>query len=357
MLAAVLAVGMPVAGMSPGAAAPTPGTAAAGPALTVAPTTGLDPGGAAIRVTGTGFDTAKQLFGSPRGIYLAFGVLTLGADGRPTNPDWYTDATSYQAAVYVYPRPPGGVDTPTTKTMETDPANPDGRTNGRFDFELTRADGSPITARWTAGGQTYDCTAPGVTCYVLTFAAKGDTDRSQDLFVPVRFASGDPDPDPDPAHGTATQVIRVGVNAGPLTLSSAGEEVVLPDVQLRDTEQETSAPLNEVTVGDYRAESPGWTLVGQVSDFRSGDDRIAAANLGWVPAARSTASALVSGAATPVEAGPPAPPGQGLDRPRVLCRAGVGAGGSWVCGALLTLGVPGATRPGTYRALLTLTLS
>jgi len=358
VVALVVAAALGPAPVRAGASVPVPAAAASGPSLMVTPATDLDPAGAVIRVTGTGYDSAKALFGSHRGIYVAFGALTLGPDGRPTDPSWYTDASGYQAAVYVHRRPPGSVDSPTQKTMEVDPSNPDGATNGRFDFELTRADGSPITARWTAGDRTYDCTDPATRCYVLSFAAKGDTDRSQDVFIPVRFTGGPgPGPDPDPA-ATVTQTVTATVLGGALTLTATGDGVTLPPVGLRDVDQTTSAPLGDLIVGDYRETSPGWTLTGQVTDFRHGEDRIVADNLGWTPAARAAPSSLVAAGGDDVVAGPPAPPGQGLGSPRVLCGAPAGRGnGSWVCSALLTLGVPGSTRPGTYVATLTLTLA
>ena len=103
-------------------------------------------------------------------MYVAFGP-------KPSlNPgDWFTNIELYQASVWVHPT--GGTNTATNKTM-----NPD----GTFSFTLTNANGSTLKPVY---GST-DCTK--IQCGVLTMAAHGSTDRSQDSFRPVIFNTPDP---------------------------------------------------------------------------------------------------------------------------------------------------------------------
>jgi len=111
--------------------------------------------------------------------------------------------------------------------------------------------------------------------------------------------------------------------------------------------------LNQATVTDLRGSNAGWDLTGSSSDF-SGPATIAASNLGWVP----TASRL-SGSGT-VVAGATVTPGvgNGLGATSTLCNAAGGSSaGRFTCAGQLNLNVPDNVPPGTYQALLTLTLA
>jgi hypothetical protein len=286
--------------------------APSGPAVTVTPSSGVDPAGGTLAVTGSGFNPAGA------GIYVVFG---------PKHDDYWANAAYYQQAKWV-------------RAGGADPLNPDGT------FGTTLA----VSATYTDGtGASVDCRT--VQCYVLTFAAHGSADRSQDTSTPIAFQS------PGGANGgTAEQEITTQVLAtGPLTLTSTGAAVALSAATPGAV---ASGNLNAVTVKDLRGTNAGWSVVGQVEQFTSGlGGTIAADNLGWTPNATVVGDGL-NGADGTVTAGGVAQPGSGLGTARTLCGAAAGASaGQFQCGARLDLGVPAATAPGDYTATLTLTLS
>ncbi|MFE2873853.1 LPXTG cell wall anchor domain-containing protein [Embleya sp. NPDC059259] len=141
----------PAASAQLGQAAPQ--AAAGGAKLTVTPSTGLDPAGASITVSGSGYAA-----GSGNGIYVVFG---------PKEADWTTNAGNYGASKWLKAFGPGGI-------------NPDGT------FSATLTD---VKATYKNGaGKDVDCLK--TECYVLTMAAHGSPDRSQDAFVKVSFKGG-----------------------------------------------------------------------------------------------------------------------------------------------------------------------
>ncbi|MEV0396325.1 HtaA domain-containing protein [Polymorphospora rubra] len=293
----------------------------AGPAVTVTPATGVDPAGTTATVTGSGFDPQAA---NGNGIYVAF--------GPKNDADYWVNSRRYKSVKWVNKNvttPGGGQD-----ILNAD---------GTFDTTLE------VAARYTDGnGNEVDCTA--VQCYILTFAAHGSADRSQDTFTPVSFTT--------PVAGSADQEITAEVRqTGPLTLAVAGSTVALGAVEPGGT---ATGALNTVTVRDQRGTNAGWSLVGQVEQFTGSlGGTIAADNLGWVPNASFVADGLVStpGVVTP---GAPANPGEGtgLGTARTLCSSAAGAsGGQFECGAQLNLGVPASSTPGDYTATLTVTLS
>ncbi|MGW9207670.1 hypothetical protein ACWGR4_11830 [Embleya sp. NPDC055664] len=127
--------------------------AAGGVKLTVTPSTGLDPAGASITVKGSGYAA-----GSGNGIYVVFG---------PKEADWTTNAGNYGASKWI-------------KAYGADGVDPDGT------FSVTLTD---VKAAYKNGaGKDVDCLKTA--CYVLTMAAHGSPDRSQDAFVKVAFKDG-----------------------------------------------------------------------------------------------------------------------------------------------------------------------
>ena len=131
---------------------------------TITPSANVNPAGEPLRAQGLGF--ANTL---PVGVYVAF-----GPDPKTLPADWFTRIELFQAAVWVNPN---GTGTATNKKMTAD---------GTFDFNLTRADGSPITAVYTNGlGKVVNCKV--VQCGIIVMKAHGSTDRSWDRFSPVTF--------------------------------------------------------------------------------------------------------------------------------------------------------------------------
>ncbi|WFE23694.1 HtaA domain-containing protein [Solwaraspora sp. WMMD937] len=294
------------------------GGAPAAPSVDVTPDTGVDPAGVTVTVDGSGFDPQAN---DAAGIYVSFG---------PKVDEHWTNASVLQVTKWV--------SSTNEPTDARDTMNPDGS------FSTTL----PISAQYIdRNGNAVDCTV--TQCYVITFAARGSADRSQDTFTPISFAA--------PAGGgdASQQIAATVLGGGPLTLSVAGSSVTLPPT---GNGAVTSGELNTATVSDLRGTNAGWSLVGQVGDFvAAGGAVIAADNLGWAPTASVVDDPLV-GATGTVTPGAVADPGAGLGTARALCTSAAGASaGSFTCGAQLNLGVPAAAASGDYTATLTLTLS
>jgi hypothetical protein len=111
--------------------------------------------------------------------------------------------------------------------------------------------------------------------------------------------------------------------------------------------------MADVTVSDTRNTYPGWSVVGQVSDFTSPTDPdvpIPGNQLGWVPTGTFLADGAVLGGTVA-----PASPGLGTTA-AILASANPGTGfGASSLGANLTLAIPPATPSGNYSGELTLT--
>ncbi|XTZ18422.1 HtaA domain-containing protein [Micromonospora echinospora] len=295
-----------------------PGT----PSVTVTPSSAVDPAGATLTVTGSGFDADAN---GGVGFYVAFG---------PKTAEFWTNARPYKPVKWVHKA--------ASSSGGQAKLNADGTFSTTLDVLPTYTDGN---------GGPVDCTA--TQCYVLTFAAHGSTDRSQDTATPITFAGSG-----GPGGGGADQEITTQVlQTGPLTLTSAGASVALSAAAPGAV---AGGALNAVTVSDLRGSNAGWNVVGQVEDFTGTPGGVIAAdNLGWTPSASVVDDGLVGtpGAVTPGSRAVPGA-GTGLGGARTLCGAAAGASaGTFQCGAALDLGVPASTAPGDYTATLTLTLS
>ncbi|MFI0368959.1 hypothetical protein ACH35V_13835 [Actinomadura sp. 1N219] len=133
-------------------AAPLPAHAAS---VQVSPTSGVNPAGQAVTVRGSGFDPVRN---NKFGVYVVFG---------PRRPDWTSNSNAYLAANWVHPGGSGGGQA---------------RMSASGGFSVTLS----VKAKYTDGdGRKVDCLA--TQCYVITMAAHGVPDRSQDTFTPIRF--------------------------------------------------------------------------------------------------------------------------------------------------------------------------
>jgi hypothetical protein len=151
------------------AALPTTGgpAVAATPGVTVEPAEALAPEDQEITVTGTGFDPAAN---GAVGIYVVFGP-------RTEAPRYFTDAELYIAARWVHV---GAADVPGQATLAAD---------GSFSTTLA------IEPRFVDGhGTEVDCLVEE--CVVITMAAHGVADRTQDTFTPITFAPQAASPTP-----------------------------------------------------------------------------------------------------------------------------------------------------------------
>lgn len=176
----------------------TPGT----PALTVSRTSGLDPSGEKVTVTGTGYDTSK-------GVYVALCDTANASSTQAPSPciggvDMEGEGG---ASVWVSSNPPPygeGLATPYTG----------GGTDGGFTVELTVKGSDEHT----------DCLSAATDCAVVT---RNDhtrsSDRGQDVFVPVTFSGQTGDPGTSGGNGGASGDGATGSgNTGGTTTSGAG---------------------------------------------------------------------------------------------------------------------------------------
>ncbi|WP_444962667.1 cell wall protein [Nocardiopsis sp. M1B1] len=139
------------------------------PTLSVSKTSGLDPEGETVTVTGSGYDTAK-------GIYVALcDTSGAGPDQAPSPCIGGVDMEgSSGASVWVSSNPP-----PYGEGLAVPYSG--GGADGGFSVEL----------RVRASDENTDCADPGTECAVVT---RNDhtrsSDRGQDVFVPVSFGGG-----------------------------------------------------------------------------------------------------------------------------------------------------------------------
>jgi hypothetical protein len=129
-----------------------------GATITIAPATNLCRSSATVTVSGTGFNaTSNNAFG----IYVVYGPFD------PTT--YFSDALVYGAAKWVHTGAPN--------SSGQAPMN----LNGSFSTTLT------FPAQYTDGhGNSVDCTT--TQCRIVTFAAHGVPDRTQDSSAVISFA-------------------------------------------------------------------------------------------------------------------------------------------------------------------------
>jgi hypothetical protein len=165
---------------------------AAGPTITIEPAGPLPDQDQTIILTGSGFD---PLANGGVGIYVVFGPL---ADA----PTFYTDAERYGAARWVHP---GAVAGPGQAALEAD-----GSFTTTLEIQPRYVDGHDVAV---------DCVA--TPCHVITMAAHGATDRSQDTFTAVTFGPASATPTTD--RDSATWILpAVGLLLGAAILIGGG---------------------------------------------------------------------------------------------------------------------------------------
>ncbi|MFE0633013.1 hypothetical protein ACFW3D_39510 [Streptomyces sp. NPDC058864] len=156
------------------------------------------------------------------------------------------------------------------------------------------------------------------------------------------------------SSGGHEQSIETTVEPGALVISIEGSPHVDLPAPVLDPSGEhlhTSGRMTPVTVTDSRPGNIGWTASGQSGDFAGpAGTSIPASGLTWAP------EIVDRGNVREVTAGPAVLPGdgEGLGRARTLA-TGAGPGTTDV-GAGLDLDAPAGARPGTYTAVLTLTV-
>jgi hypothetical protein len=143
-------------------------TAGQAPSVSVEPDD-IGTGSTILTVTGTGFDTGGN------GVYLVFGPVSAA-------PEYYSDPSLYGAFRWVHA---GAGASPAAAALASD---------GSFSTTLE------VASTFTTPAGDIDCLATG--CAVITFAAHGSPDRSQDTCVAIFVAgSASLTPGSSPAAG------------------------------------------------------------------------------------------------------------------------------------------------------------
>jgi hypothetical protein len=156
LAAAVTAGAVAFVGAPQAASAATAKATPAKPTLTVTPKTKLAPSRKSVTVTGKGFSASRN---AGLGVYVVFG---------PKGSKPWLNANAFYSAKWVHPG--------------ATPSSGQARMTAKGAFSTT----VPVSATFTDGnGKKVNCKK--VACYVMTFAAHGMPDRSQDTAVRVTF--------------------------------------------------------------------------------------------------------------------------------------------------------------------------
>ncbi|MFG2821217.1 Ig-like domain-containing protein [Kitasatospora sp. NPDC048365] len=220
--------------------------------------------------------------------------------------------------------------------------------------------GSPVALAGGTAELTVTAPAEGDHSFTAAFVPADATQFAASQSAAVAFTVTPvivpPKPDsPAPVGETITTTVAPGA----LVISVAGSNVTLPPLTLNNdsTRFGSAGPIQTVTVTDTRAGAPGWSVSGQVSDFKSGANAINSQNLGWAPNLVSKGDGLkvtLGTAVNPANAVEANDAGAlGLKSARTLATA-TGLGTAKL-GADLTLLAPTSTLAGTYQGVLTLT--
>ncbi|MCX4525792.1 WxL domain-containing protein [Streptomyces sp. NBC_01551] len=267
--------------------------------------------------TATGTPVSERLTASPLPTANLRGVSLAAAYGKPGARVKVTGAGFAPGASVTVAGRAGAAETPDRVAAKADD-------RGAFEAEL------PVSDKATTAVVAYEGTAWS--------AGRGSG--------PAAYTVIDAVPPPP-----GTQKVTAVVEPGALSMSQAGESVVLGAVPYGDG---GAAPgrIGTVTVKDARGGPAGWTLTGKVTDFTGpGGVRIPGASLSWTPscvAAEGSPSRCVAGSAGVV----------GPEGAVLASAPDAGAvGGTFTIDATVTLRVPPYTPPDAYQAVLTLTLS
>jgi hypothetical protein len=372
--------------------APTP--IAYGPSPASFTATGADQDVVSYRVTGVDFTVSMF-------VPLIAGTMTLGMHCDPTSTTPFASTTILQPSAPVsnditVDVPLGGTRDitipslayPEIDTVTFQGAEPDGSfvsPHGTFSAPV-EVGGSWHTTftHDAASGDTG--TTPDVATYTATNSL-GSTDGDISVNVLGNECS-------TAANGECSlqQIIDLDVVGAELSMEQAGGSVHLVDdttggpVVLNGDPQTAIGELNDVTVTNARGDGARWDLTGQVTDFTIENEYagsgcpsttpaswdfqcIPGSNLAWAPQA-AVAHLQVPGDVADVDAGPaisaadiynsvPAVVTNGMGtHAQTLCSSEPTiSGGTFVCGAGLSLVIPASASAGHYTAVLTLTLA
>jgi hypothetical protein len=251
----------------------------------------------------------------------------------------------------------------TVSTITTVTASPNPPVAGQavtLTATVTAPDGNAAPAgfvQFEAGntliGSPVTLDSAGTATTSVTFTVAG-TQLAEAAFTPTDLSFA-------PSTGTLTIMVASPSDTVPTTVTVTVPPVGAFTITVDSTDavvmtvsgDTAAAPLNEVTVTDTRNTYPGWSVLGQVTDFSNPTSHpagtISGDELGWAPD-----GVLADGAVL----GPgisPAAPGLGTT-PAVLASASAGNGfGTSSLSAFLQLAIPPTVPSGPYSGVLTLT--
>ncbi|TDD35832.1 hypothetical protein E1287_12655 [Actinomadura sp. KC06] len=223
----------------------------------VAPTSGVNPAGQAVTVRGSGFDPVRN---NKFGVYVVFG---------PRRPDWTSNSNAYLAANWVHPGGSGG------GQARMSPS-------GGFSVTLS------VKAKYTDGdGRKVDCLA--TQCYVITMAAHGVPDRSQDTFTPIRFKGSGTGSGPGSATGPGGTANSAGSGQGRAASGSGPGAQGVPGASATGGPSGTASPSATPDGASLAGASPA----GAFEQTASGG-RAASPWPFWAATAAAAAAALIA---------------------------------------------------------------
>ena len=231
------------------AVGPALGLSVASPALAaslrVTPSSGLPASGATVSVSGSGFDSAGN---NGVGIYVVFG---------PKRANFHQDANAFATAKWVHK---GGASGGAGQALLSD--------SGSFSVTLQ------VKAQYTDGnGVEVDCLK--TPCYILTMAAHGVADRSQDTFTRVTFkgAAADAGTGPKQAEPSATLSSRpssspaaaTGTKTPGATTTAPSRAPAGDDPSATPVAAEEETVAKTVSSSDAAPSWPFWTALAAVA--------------------------------------------------------------------------------------------
>lgn len=300
------------------------------PSVTVSKTSGINPAGETITVSGSGFlpagtattGTRPPLAGKFTGAYVVFGkffdvwkptadAATAARKGFVTK--WALPAESIETV--------GGANAGAVELAA----------DGTFSFDISVStseandllEGNYGVYTYAAGGPKY---APFETYTPLTFLKAGDVV----VEVPAQPEAPSGSFGWDFA-GTAPANLGVAAQNG-ANFTASGS---LSNIEVTDTRKGGAAPYS-------------WSISGSAGTFAAGTQTFSAGFLGWTPKVVDGASVTAGAAVTSTQTG-----GQGLGTSRVLASSNTAA--SATVGADLSLVIPGSTAAGAYTSKITIT--
>ncbi|MDI2127254.1 alpha/beta hydrolase domain-containing protein [Yinghuangia seranimata] len=250
----------------------------------------------------------------------------------------------------------GGIRTPQLD-VPTATLTGDGNT-GAGNFCFLTGTTTPLSA------DTLRALYPTHAAYVSAFDAAADAAVSTGAVLADDRAAmhGEADAaDVPPAFGTGPVLtditIQAAVHPGPLSMTQTDAGITLSPITINGTAQTMTGKLNPVSVADFRGSVLGWSLTGQLTDFRSDTGGLIPRRaFSWTPRCAVTDPDSPSRPQAGAQADFGGAAGMTLCAQPTATGVQV-TGGAFQADADVKLAAPAYPLAGTYTATLTLSLS